>query len=404
MTRTQFPFPRFADRLGPNRGVISSQELRAVPRFDRYLLSQLMVLFGFFALILVSVYWVNRAVALFDQLIANGQSAVVFLEFTILTLPNVIRLVLPLAAFGAAVYATNRLSSDSELTVMQATGFGPFRLARPVFFFGLIVALLMSALTHYLVPRSIEQLTLRQAEIAENVTAGLLTEGVFLHPADGVTFYIREISPQGEMKDIFLSDARSAAFRTTYTARRALLVRDETGPKLVMFDGMAQTLAKDSRRLDLTQFQDFAYDIGSLLQGREALVRNIKALPTWQLLNPSDELVASLGVPRADFLNQGHGRFSQAIFAIVGALVGFSTLLLGGFSRFGLWRQIMGAVGLMIVLKLFENTMVGMTERNTSLWPLVYLPSVAGLGVSALILWIAGRPARRPRPTVEAAA
>ena len=44
-------------------------------RFDRYLLSQFMVLFGFFALVLVSVYWVNRAVSLFDELIADGQSA-----------------------------------------------------------------------------------------------------------------------------------------------------------------------------------------------------------------------------------------------------------------------------------------------------------------------------------------
>ena len=33
-------------------------------RFDRYILSQLMMLFGFFALVLVMVYWVNRAVVL----------------------------------------------------------------------------------------------------------------------------------------------------------------------------------------------------------------------------------------------------------------------------------------------------------------------------------------------------
>ena len=46
-------------------------------KFDRYLFSQLMVLFGFFSLVLVMVYWINRAVVLFDQLIANGQSAIV---------------------------------------------------------------------------------------------------------------------------------------------------------------------------------------------------------------------------------------------------------------------------------------------------------------------------------------
>ncbi|MEL6700686.1 MAG: LptF/LptG family permease, partial [Pseudomonadota bacterium] len=75
-------------------------------RFDRYMLSQLLVLFGFFSLILVLVYWVNQAVALFDQLIADGQSARVFFEFTALSLPNIIRLVLPVAAFTAVIYVT----------------------------------------------------------------------------------------------------------------------------------------------------------------------------------------------------------------------------------------------------------------------------------------------------------
>ena len=87
------------------------------------MLSQLMALFGFFSLVLVLVYWVNRAVLLFDRLIGDGQSALVFLEFTALTLPNVIRLVLPVSAFAAAVYVTNRLSTESELVVVQATGF-----------------------------------------------------------------------------------------------------------------------------------------------------------------------------------------------------------------------------------------------------------------------------------------
>jgi hypothetical protein len=110
-----------------------------VSRFDRYLLSQLLSLFGFFALVLVAVYWVNRAVGLFDQLIGDGQSALVFLEFSILTLPNAIRLVLPIAAFAATVYVVNRLMQESELVVMQATGFSAFRLARPVLYFGLTV-------------------------------------------------------------------------------------------------------------------------------------------------------------------------------------------------------------------------------------------------------------------------
>ncbi|MEM6738805.1 MAG: LptF/LptG family permease, partial [Pseudomonadota bacterium] len=174
-------------------------------RFDRYVFTQLVLLFGFFALVLISVYWINRAVILFDQLIADGQSAGTFLALTLLTLPNVIRLVLPIAAFIATVYVTNRLTTESELVVAQATGLSPWRMARPVLAFGLVTTILMGTLVHILVPQSRIALAEREAEIEANVTSRMLVEGRFLHPADGVTFYIREITAGGTLRDVFLS-------------------------------------------------------------------------------------------------------------------------------------------------------------------------------------------------------
>ena len=43
-------------------------------RIDRYLLSQLLSVFAFFTLVLVAVYWVNRAARLFDAVVGDGQS------------------------------------------------------------------------------------------------------------------------------------------------------------------------------------------------------------------------------------------------------------------------------------------------------------------------------------------
>ena len=104
-------------------------------RFDRYVLSQYLLFFSFFALILVAVFWVNRAVVLFDRLIGDGHTAIVFLEFTALALPNLIRMVLPVAVFASAVWVTNRLQSESELTVLRATGTSPWQMARPALAF-----------------------------------------------------------------------------------------------------------------------------------------------------------------------------------------------------------------------------------------------------------------------------
>ncbi len=371
-------------------------------RFDRYLLSQLMALFGFFSLVLVAVYWVNRAVGLFDRLVGNGQSALVFLEFTALTLPNVIRLVLPISAFAAAVYATNRLTQDSELVVMQATGFSPFRMARPVLVFGLIVLLMMAALMHVVVPASRQALALRGAEIEANVTARFLRDGTFLHPSPGVTLYIREIAPSGELRDVFLSDARSPDRRVTYSSLRAVAVKSDSGPKIVMYDGMAQTLTRADRTLSVTRFVDFSYDLGSFIRtsGRGRLA--IEELTTAELLFPSSARLTDTGATRAMMLYEGHSRFARPLLAIAGPLIGFSTLLLGAFSRFGLWRQVLAAVVLLVLVQLVDNLAAGVALRDERAWALAYVAPVLGILLPFWLLWWSGRPRRLVRQPIPA--
>lgn len=366
-------------------------------RFDRYMLSQLLALFGFFSLVLVAVYWINRAVGLFDRLIGDGQSSLVFLEFSLLTLPHVIRLVLPISAFAAVVYVTNRLTSESELVVMQATGFSAFRLARPVLYFGLIVAAMMMVLMHVLVPVSRTMMADRSAEISENVTARFLTDGQFTHPAKGITLYIRQITENGELLDIFLADDRGTRDRTTYTARRAFLVRGDDGPKLVMFDGMAQAVTRADTRLSVTRFADFTYDLAGLISGARREGRSVDELPTRDLLFPGAAVLAETGKTRSAFLFEGHSRFGQPLLATAAALIGFSALLLGAFSRFGLWRQILFAILLLIVVQTANTVVTGAGSRDDRGWALAYLPPLFGIGIAVGLLWLAQRPRRLPR-------
>ena len=362
-------------------------------RFDKYLLSQLLMLFGFFSLVLVLVYWVNRAVVLFDQLIANGQSAVVFLEFTALSLPNVIKNVLPIASFASAVYVTNRLTSESELVVVQATGFSPWRLVRPYLVFGLLVALFTSVLAHILVPMSLSRLAVRTTEVSENMTARLLSEGQFLHPADGVTFYIRQISPLGELQDIFLSDMRNPTQQVTYTARQALLIRGETAPKLIMLEGMAQVYRTDTKRLSVTRFSDFAFDLEGLVDSLAPARSRPETLDTATLLAATPVTQTLTHTTRADLIGEAHGRISTALNGLITPLIGFAALMIGGFTRFGLWRQMIGAVAALIGMQVLSRMGQDMVQSNADLWPLAYIGPAIGLVLGFGLLWLAAHPA-----------
>ncbi|WP_373356928.1 LPS export ABC transporter permease LptF [Pseudoroseicyclus sp. CXY001] len=373
-------------------------------RFDRYVMGQLLAHFGFFALVLILVYWINRAVALFDQLIGDGQSIGTFLELTALSLPGLIRIILPIAAFIAAISVTNRLSNESELVAVQAHGFSPWRLARPVAGFGLLVMLLVWTLTHVLSPLSQAQLGERRAEIAESAAAALLQEGQFITPTPGVTFYVRSITAEGELRDIFLTDSRAEGQSITYTAASAYFVRSGGGAQLVMIDGMAQTYRRAAGTLGVTAFEDLAYDIGAMIGSGEGRAPAPNELSTMRLLTADAALAEATGRTIGALVAEGHDRFAQGILGLVGPLIGFATLLVGGFSRFGIWRQIVAAVGLIVVVKVVESGVTGLVRADPAAWPALYLPGALGLAMALFALHLAARPRLFRRRRERAAA
>ncbi len=362
-------------------------------RFDRYCLTRLTVMFGLAALVLAVVFWVNRAVSLFDRLIADGQSFVVFAELTLLSLPTVMRSAVPIAALTASLQVAHRLRADSESVAMQAVGASAFRLARPAFAFGLMAALLLALIVHALLPASRARLEARAAEASEDLGARLLTDGVFLHPAPGITFYLAEIAPDGELRGVFLSDARDPSQRVTYTARSAVLTPGPRGPALVMFDGLAQSLESDGR-LFVTRFEDFAYDVGSLIGTASSEGPGLSGTTTLALLRGDPVEPAASPEERRQEL---HRRATQPLMALMGAVLGFAALSLGRFSRFGAWRQVALAVGVVIALKLVEGALRAPLDDVPGLWPLNYLPAALGLAGAAGMLALADAPRRAPR-------
>ncbi|MFU8897829.1 lipopolysaccharide export system permease protein [Roseinatronobacter thiooxidans] len=357
-------------------------------RIDRYLLAQLLAVFAFFSLVLVSVYWVNRAARLFDALIGDGQSFWVFLELSALTLPNVIRVVLPLSAFAAAVYVAIRMSRDNEMVVLQGSGMSYLRMLRPVALFGVIVALMLALLMHVLMPLSRAQLTERQVEIAENITTRFLRAGEFLEPADGIVVFLRNVTPEGKLEDVFLSDARSPGTRVEYNAASALLVPGPQGPVLVMLDGVALIYSEGSERLTTIAFDDLSYDVGALI-GPAGRGPDVRELPTRLLRDADSATLAPMGLTLAEVRFELMSRHAQPLLAVVTSLIGFAAVFLGQFSRLGAWRQVLAAIVALALIQLVGNASSGPALRDAARAGLAFVPVGLGLVVmGAMVLWV----------------
>jgi len=356
-------------------------------KLDRYILSQLMGPFAIFSLILIGVYWVGRSIGLFDEMIGNGQSVLAFFQIMILFLPQLVSFVLPVVAFAAAIYVSNRLHSESEMVVMQAAGLTPYRIFRPFLIFAFLVSLLASILSNYLVPVSLLRLSEKQHELSQDMASRMIGSGKFIHPIANVTFFVREVTNNGSLLNIFLFDQRSSERDVTYTANKAVLFNVGGAPRLVMYDGLIQTLEKKHQLLSKVQFKEFVFDVGALVGKKANGKRSQEEFSTLSLLFPTKADLAATGRSAADLGLVAHRRIEQPIQSLIYPLIGMTVLLLGGFSRFGMMRQILMAVAIVIFLSALSVPFRGMMQRDPVLWWLIYVPDLLGAFAIFLMLF-----------------
>ena len=255
-----------------------------VQKLDLYIFRQLSIIFLFFLFVFTLIFWINRAINLFDQLISDGHSSSIILQFVLLNLPSTTTLVFPLACFAAVIFVTNRLKNDSELTVLESAGLSPWRMNKPYFIFGLISMIILAFFTTFIVPNTAKIIDEIQIEFDSSVSARLLKDGKFIHPFKGVTFYIKEIKSDGTLVNVFLHDKRNKNEFITYTATRAFLAKDDNKTVLYMENGLIQTIGTLNKELSTTEFKSIAIDLSDAINQRENNTTHLSQVSTWLLI------------------------------------------------------------------------------------------------------------------------
>lgn len=357
---------------------------------DRYVVGQTVGPFLFFVLVFTGVIWLSQSLRVIDTVVNNGQSAQVFLEFTALLLPLVLSIVLPVAAFAATLYAINRLFGDSEIVTMLAAGYSTLALARPVAVFASLVMAAVFALTLYAMPTAQREMRDRISQIRGDVATAFLREGAFQNPAGGLTIYVREAGRPGEMLGIFVHDERNPAQRVTYTAERAVILSNELGTKLVMFDGVAQaTNVAQPDVLSVLRFAQLSYDLGALMGNDATRTRKPSEMYLAELLSAAPDGAAgrNLGEYRAE----AHEALSGPLYVLSLPLIATAFVLAGGFRRQGFAQRIAAAVLAAVVLRVLGLAVKSAVGGQAALWPLMYLPPLAGAIGALWLLGGAGR-------------
>ncbi|MEM7047858.1 MAG: LptF/LptG family permease [Pseudomonadota bacterium] len=207
---------------------------------DRYIIIKVTQVFALVVLVLTCVVWLTQSLRLLEVLTENAIPVRLFLFLVLLSSPNFIYVILPIATAIAILIALHRLAFDHEMTAMIAVGASPIRLARPVFAFALIIAAITFYLgafgTPYLNQKFLQLTNLIKTEHA----AILLRDESFRRISDNVTFFIQDRHSPEDLRGILLYDGREADAPVTLVAESGRLEQIPGGVRLTLLNGNRQ--------------------------------------------------------------------------------------------------------------------------------------------------------------------
>jgi len=350
---------------------------------DRYIFRTTLASFALVLVSLTGVIWITQALRGIDLMTSQGQTILTFLGVTSLVIPALVLIISPIALMIAISHTLNKLATDSEIIVMNAAGFSPFRLFRPFFYATCVVALLVGFIAAYLAPDGMRRLKQWDAEITADVLTNILQPGRFAQLDQNLTIRIRERQPGGLLKGIFIDDRRDPKERATIIADHGTVMKNGEGSFLVLEDGNLQRFEAGKRDPALVAFGRYAFDMSKFSKAHDVTL-GIRERYFWELLAPAADDPVYRQIP-GQFRAELHDRFMAPIYPFAFAALTFAFLGAPRTTRQSRNFSIGGSI-----LAVFGVRMAGfacsvMAVKSPAAPVLQYLMLFAAIGLS---IWI----------------
>ena len=319
--------------------------------------------FGAFIMVLASltgVIWITQALRGIDLMTSQGQTILVFIGITGLIIPLLVLVIAPIALLIAVAHTLNKMSTDSEIIVMNAAGMSPWILFRAFMMVALAVSLIVGSISAYFAPKGLRMLRDWLTEVRANVVSTIVQPGRFTSIESGVTIHIRERRNNGQLMGIFLDDRRNPAERVTVLAEVGELIDNDKGTFLVLQKGIVQRHETNQRDPAMVVFDRYAFDLSQFAGGPQAVKYSIRERYLWQLLFPDPKDPFYIEQP-GQFRAELHDRLVAPLYPLAFVVIAFAYLGAPRTTRQSRTMSMIGAVSGVALLRLigFASTVFG---------------------------------------------
>ena len=327
-----------------------------------------------------------------EVIIERGQSVWVMAKLTLLAVPQLLAVIIPIGLFVGALIALTRLQREQELTAVFASGVTRWSAIRPAVRIAVIAALLTLLVTTIGQPWAQRQARAEAFAVRTDLATLLVQEGRFVEGPNGLTVYVQQIEQNGLLKNLFVYLEEGDKV-TTWDAAEARFSRIDGQPYLTLLNGSWQRYSSRG----VLEYLSFGRQDVPLAQYSEVTER-VRYKPSdlylTQLFNPSPQELERVGTA-GELAAEGHSRLSAPLYALMAMAMALTAIMGGQFSRTGYGLRIAKAAGIFLVVRIAGYGVVSASAWNGWLNLFQYLLPIVATAVALRLLFRALKPRRR---------
>lgn len=319
-----------------------------------YILLEIFPIFIIGNIFFVFLLLLDKLIALADLFFTRNVPGYLIIETIVFYLPSFLIITIPTSVLLATLIGFSRLSVDSEIIVLRASGASSLVLASPAIIFGLLAFLFSLSMSTWLMPLgsrlAIENLT----KIIKSVSVNDLKANELYQDIPGMVIFVKEKNKDGSFSNMIIIDKNRESISSSEKGR---IITTEDG-ELIFSLNKGRIVSKQKDGYSSVSFNNFIINVPiDIKDNIDKISERFMTLKT---------LIEHF--PKADFYkSEFSNRFALPFAAIIMAILGMS---LGSFfSRTGKSFGIFIAVSLVFIYNAIFILSKNMTLLNSFISP-----------------------------------
>ncbi len=354
-------------------------------KLNKYIAGQILVGFLLVTFSLMSILWLTQSLRFVDLITGKGIPVSIFIEMTSLLMPRLFVILSPISLFVAVLFVYNRMLSDRELVVMKAAGISPWQGGQPALIVGIFVCLFNIYAYNFGIPAAEKAFNELEWQVKHDVSHLMFREGEFTLLQLNLTVFITTHEKDGSLSGILVNDERNPKSKVTISAEKGRVIYTDTGPKIIMINGVRQELNRVNGQFSTLTFDRYSVDFG-MPQSNKQRDAGVREKNLFELLNARSD--TSLSPAEANrYIVEGNKRLLSPFYNIVFALLACTGLLVGNFNRRGQAKLISYSILGMVLIQALDLVFGNLAVKSLYWLPMMYLNLLIPLGVCIYLLF-----------------